>query len=267
MKNRIDYMSALRNPSSGKYNLINGKYFFVMFLGLLLLNSNIFKPVTVFMIGDSTMAEKPESALPENGWGMALGKFLKANVIVKNYAVNGRSSRSFIHEGRWDTICNRISKGDFVIIQFGHNDEKSYDTTRYTIPQTTYKEYLRKYIADTQAHGGYPVLCTPIVRRHFNSEGKIKDTHGEYPQAVRELADEMKVTLVDLQKLTEEKLTELGPENSKKLFLFLKPGEYPNFPDGKSDSTHLSIDGATMVAEQFINNIRKQSVAFTKLLK
>jgi lysophospholipase L1-like esterase len=222
---------------------------------------------TVWTIGDSTMADKPEKALPENGWGMAVGKFLKENVIVKNCAVNGRSSRSFMLEGRWDTICNKISKGDFVIIQFGHNDEKSYDTTRYTIPQTTYKEYLKKYITDTQSRGAYPVLCTPIVRRHFNNEGKLIDTHGEYPQAVRELAREMNVTLVDLQKLTEEKLTEMGPDNSKKLFLFLNPGEYPNFPDGKSDSTHLSIAGASIVAEQFINDIKKQNVAFNKLLK
>lgn len=245
----------------------NGKLVFVSLLVFALFSSNINRPKKVFMIGDSTMADKQEKAFPENGWGMALGGFLKDQVQVQNHAVNGRSTKSFIAEGRWDTICNRMKKGDFVIIQFGHNDEKITDSTRYTIPQSTYKANCRKFVLETRKNGGNPILCTPIVRRHFGESGQLVDTHGEYPQAMREVAHEMNVPLVDLEKLTQEKLNNLGAEKSEKFFMILKAGEYPNFPEGKSDNTHLNVEGARMVAELFVNDVKKQKIPFSKLLK
>jgi lysophospholipase L1-like esterase len=241
--------------------------FLTSLIAFLLFCSITYKPVTLFMAGDSTMSVKPEKAFPENGWGMALNGLLKDNVILQNHAVNGRSSKSFMHEGRWDTIYNKISEGDFVIIQFGHNDEKMMDSTRYTDPQTTFKAYLRKYITDTREKGGNPVLCTSIVRRHFGNGGKLVDTHGVYPAAMRELAVEMKVPLVDLQKLTEEKVNHLGIEDSKKYFMILKAGEYPNFPEGKSDSTHLTVEGARMVAELFVMDAKRQKLPMADLFR
>lgn len=241
--------------------------FFLLFFGILVLCSNSNKPITVFMVGDSTMADKPIRALPENGWGMDLGEFLKSNVIVQNYAANGRSSKSFIKEGRWDSVCNKISEGDFVIIQFGHNDQKYKDSTRYTIPQTTYKDNLRKYVNDSRQKGGSPIFCTSIVRRHFGTKGKLVDTHGDYPQSMREVAREMNVPIVDLQKLTENKINKLGAEKSKKLFMILKAGEYPNYKDGRTDSTHLSIVGAKIVAKLFVQDAKKQKLSFVNLMK
>lgn len=241
--------------------------FFILLFCILVLCSNSNKPVSVFMVGDSTMANKPERGFPENGWGMDLGEFLKSNVIVQNYAANGRSSKSFIKEGRWDSVCSKISEGDFVIIQFGHNDEKYKDSTRYTIPQTTYKDNLRKYVNDSRQKGGNPILCTSIVRRHFGTKGKLVDTHGDYPQSMREVAREMNVPIVDLQKLTENRINKLGAEKSKKLFMILKAGEYPNYKDGRTDSTHLSIVGAKIVAELFVQDAKTQKMSFANLIK
>ncbi|MFT3753125.1 MAG: rhamnogalacturonan acetylesterase [Paludibacter sp.] len=193
------------------------KKIFVAVLGMLILVcSNTNKPVTVFMIGDSTMANKVEKAFPENGWGMALGELLQSNALVHNVAQNGRSSKSFIAEGRWDSVRNKLAKGDFVIIQFGHNDSKP-DSTRRTDPQTTYKENLRRFITETRAKGGNPILCTSIVRRSFGKDGKLTDTHGGYPQAMREVAHELNVPLVDLQKLTEEAVNKRGEEAFEKV--------------------------------------------------
>lgn len=219
------------------------------------------------MIGDSIMSVKPERALPENGWGMALEKHLADNAEIKNHARNGRSSKSFINEGLWAKVYEEISRGDFVIIQFGHNDEKINDTSRYTIPKTTFKENLRKFIIETRMKGGTPILCTPVVRRKFNKEEKLVDTHGDYPDAIRDIAAEMKVTFVDLNKLTAEKISELGPEKSKSIFMILAPGEHLNFPEGKEDNTHLQEKGAAMVAELFITEIKKQQVGLAALFK
>jgi lysophospholipase L1-like esterase len=257
---RVPFNNLKTNYLRMKNNVIVLTLFVVLFF----LCSNTNDPVKIFLVGDSTMAIKPERAFPENGWGMALNRYLKSNAIIENHAVNGRSSKSFMNEGRWDTICNKISAGDFVIIQFGHNDEKIKDSTRYTLPQTTYKEYLRKYIMDTRSNGGNPILCTSIVRRHFGSDGQLIDTHGAYPVAMREVAREMNVPLVDLQKLTEEEVNRLGIENSKNMFMILNPGEYQNFPDGKSDSTHLSFEGAKMVAKLFVGEVKKQKLNVAK---
>jgi lysophospholipase L1-like esterase len=225
------------------------------------------KKQRILMIGDSTMSIKEEKAFPENGWGMALEKFCNKSTALYNYARNGRSTKSFINEGLWDKVNQNIEAGDFVIIQFGHNDEKSKDTLRYTVPQTTYKENLRRFINDTRKKGGLPILCSPIVRRQFDKEGKLINTHGAYPEAVRELAIETNVPLIDLEKLTSEIVGELGLEKSKKLFMVLAPHEYPNFPSGKEDNTHLQVEGAKIVAELFVNDIKNQKLPLVSAFK
>lgn len=241
--------------------------YFVFLLLVLFACSLTSKPVTVFMVGDSTMADKPIRALPENGWGMQLQNFMNNNAIVKNYAANGRSSKSFINEGRWDSVYSKISTGDFVIIQFGHNDEKFKDSNRYTIPKTTYKQYLKKYITDTRDKGGIPILCTSIVRLKYNQKGKLENTHADYPQAMREVAKEMNVELVDLQKLTESKLNKIGQEKATNLYLVFGKNEYVNFPEGKNDSTHLRVEGAKLVAKLFTDNAKKQHLSIRKYIK
>ena len=200
------------------------------------------------MIGDSTMASKKPERKPESGWGVEFAQFVKNGVVVKNKAASGRSTKSFIAEKRWKAVLDSIQPGDFVIIQFGHNDQRK-DSLVYADANTTYKELLKKYIKETREKGGKPVICTPVVRRHFDGKGNLLDTHGDYPKAVRELAKETKTPLVDMEALTRKLVTDLGPEKSKDLFTMRKNG---------LDSTHLCHAGALQVAELFVKNAKKQ---------
>ncbi|MBN2613765.1 MAG: rhamnogalacturonan acetylesterase [Bacteroidales bacterium] len=213
------------------------------------------RPVHIFMIGDSTMANKSPEAKPETGWGEVLQLFFSDDVKVSNHARNGRSSKSFIGEGLWQQVVDSLMPGDYVIIQFGHNDQKP-DTARHTDPFTSYKANLERYINEARAKGATPVLCTSIIRRKFNEEGKLIDTHGEYPAAVRLVAEEMNVPLLDLQKRTHSLVEELGDEESKTLFMHLGEGEYPNRPKSLKDDTHLRPEGAKVVAAMAVEEMK-----------
>jgi lysophospholipase L1-like esterase len=223
-------------------------------------------PINVFMIGDSTMADKDPKAEPERGWGQALQSFFNDTVKVSNHAMNGRSSKSFLDEGRWQVILDSLSKGDYVIIQFGHNDEKT-DLARHTGPFTTYKSNLEKFVKETRAKEAFPILCTPIVRRKFDQKGVLTDTHGEYPDAVRQAAKELKVPLLDLQRRTEKLISGLGPEKSKSLFLYAQPGAYPNRPDGAQDDTHLNPEGAAAIARMAVDEMKALKLPLAEDLK
>ena len=222
--------------------------------------------VTVWMIGDSTMANKSAKAAPETGWGMVMKEFVNAGTRVSNHAVNGRSSKSFLDEGRWKVIYDSIKPGDYVIIQFGHNDEKPAENL-HTDAATTYKELLRKYIEDTRAKGANPIVCSSIVRRHFDGNGNLKDTHGAYIPASREIALETKTPFIDMEALTRKLVSGLGPEKSKSFYLFCKPDEYPNRKNGVQDSTHLNGMGARKVAALFVEDVKKQKLALGQYLK
>lgn len=205
--------------------------------------------ITVHLIGDSTMADKPDPARnPERGWGQALPRFFDSSVVVKNYAVNGRSTKSFIDEGKWDAARANFKRGDFVFIQFGHNDEKSEDTTRFAAADGAYRENIARMIRDAHAAGVMPVLFTPIVRRQWNAMGELQDTHGRYPAVVRELGGGRGVALVDLNQLSADLLRRHGVEPSKALFVWTSEGQYPAFPAARADNTHLSPAGADSVA-------------------
>lgn len=205
--------------------------------------------ITVHLVGDSTMADKPDPARnPERGWGQALPKFFDSTVVVKNYAVNGRSTKSFIDEGKWDAARANFKRGDFVFIQFGHNDEKSEDTTRFAAADGAYRENLARMIQDAHAAGVMPVLFTPIVRRQWSATGELQDTHGRYPDVVRALGDGRGVALVDLNRLTADLLRRHGVEPSKRLFVWTNEGQFPAFPAARTDNTHLSPAGADSVA-------------------
>lgn len=221
-------------------------------------------PVTVFTIGDSTMATKGESDNPfERGWGQYLQYFFDHDkVVVENHAKNGRSTASFISEGRWKVILDKLKPGDYVFIQFGHNDEKS----QATAARTGYRTYLIQYITETRAKGGIPVLMTPIVRRKWSDSGELTDTHGEYPAVVREVGAEMKVPVIDMQQKTAKLMTELGVEGSKKIQLFLPAGMLTKYPDGVQDNTHLCDYGARKYAQLATEGIKENKLAISKYL-
>lgn len=225
------------------------------------------KPV-LFLIGDSTMANKENpDKNPEHGWGQVLPQFFTGGIEIQNHAMNGRSSKSFRTEGRWNTIEKQLKKGDFVIIEFGHNDQKLKDSTKFTNPYTQYRANLERYVNETRAKGAIPVLMTSIVRRNFNENGILIDTHKEYPLVVRMVADDMKVPFVDMQLLTEQLEISCGPENSKKLHLHYKEGENPYYPKGKEDDTHLSKLGAEKVAGLAVKKLKMMKTGLEKYIK
>ncbi|MDC0771888.1 rhamnogalacturonan acetylesterase [Streptomyces sp. HD] len=194
---------------------------------------------TLYIAGDSTAAQKYADAAPETGWGMALPFFLRNSMLVSNHAVNGRSSKSFVDEGRLDVVLRAIRPGDFLLIQFAHNDEKATDPTRYTEPWTTYQEYLRLYVDGARERGARPVLATAVERRRFDADGNSVPTHGDYPAAMRALAQEKRVTLLDIQALSLALWQRIGVEETKKYF---------NWTAAEQDNTHFNPPGAIAVA-------------------
>ena len=214
------------------------------------------------------MANKPNpDTNPERGWGQMLGIFFDENVNIKNAAVNGRSTKSFIDEGRWDDVLKQIKAGDYVFIQFGHNDQKNKDPKRYTNPFTGYRRNLVKYVTETRAKGGIPVLLSSIVRRNFNESGVLEDTHGVYPFIVRDVADKMNVPFVDLQLKSEDLVLSLGIEKSKELYMWIEPGEYQMYPEGRQDNTHFTEKGATEMARLAVEGLKENKLEILKYLK
>lgn len=223
---------------------------------------------TLFLIGDSTMADKKDpDKNPEHGWGQMLPDLMADEITIQNHAVNGRSSKNFRTEGRWESVLNELKKGDFVIIQFGHNDQKDQDSARFTNPTTQYRANLERYVNEAREKGAIPILMTSIVRRHFNEKGVLIDTHGNYPLVVRMLANDLKVPFVDLQLLTEQMVIEYGPAKSKDLYLHFEPGENAYYPEGKKDDTHLSKLGATLTAEMALKKLAELNIGLEKFIK
>jgi lysophospholipase L1-like esterase len=224
-------------------------------------------PVTIFLAGDSTMAAKRPEKRPETGWGEMLAQHFEDGTIrVENRAVNGRSTRTFLSEGKWNAITSDLKSGDYVFIQFGHNDSSKEKIDRYTSPED-YRKNLITFIADVRAKGSEPVLLTPVMRRRFDKEGRFYDAHGEYPDIVRHVAAEQKVSLIDMHRSSEEVVVRYGVDGSRKLFLQLKPGEHPNYPHGVDDNTHFSPLGAEEMAKLAVEGIRKSGIGLKKLLK
>jgi len=220
---------------------------------------------TVFMAGDSTMAFKPIKDRPENGWGMPFSQFFDESIKVENRAMNGRSTRTFIEEGRWESIEKSLQPGDFVIIQFGHNDESEKKKDRYTPPEQ-YKANLARFIRETRAKGAKPLLMSPITRRYFNEDGTIKHTH-PYAPLSREVAQEEKVDFIDMEVITREHFQQQGDENSALRFLHIKPDTHPNYPNGVRDDTHLNQLGAREVAQLALKEMKKMGHPLAKKLR
>lgn len=240
--------------------------------------------VTIYIAGDSTAAVKLPEKRPETGWGEAFARLVAGlpdgdgetshgagqdRLRVENRALNGRSSRSFIDEGHLDSIAATIREGDFLFVQFGHNDSKD-DPARHTEPEREFPDFLARYAEVAHAAGAQAVFLTPIVRRLFvesRREGgtDLSDSHGPWLAAVRRFAAERDLPLLDLELRTRELVTSLGPEGSKRLYLHLAPGESPNYPDGIADDTHLKPEGAERVAALVIGEIARAAPRFDAL--
>lgn len=241
---------------------------------MVILTSSKSHPVRILMAGDSTMAEKPltktvtdsisgeksEEIFLERGWGMLVSAYFDENVSIINLAQNGRSTRTFIEQGWWDKITSQLHKGDFVVIQFGHNDGAKDRADKYTSPED-YKANLIRMVEDVRTKKGKPILCTSIMRRKFDKNGKIIDTHGVYPEITREVAKLKKVPMIDMQKMTWEWLEKEGIEQSKQYFHKIPAdGKSKLFPKGLDDNTHLNEAGAKVVAGMFVEEIKHQKI-------
>lgn len=246
---------------------------------------------TIFMIGDSTMANKPtKDGNPERGWGQMLPGFLTDDIAVDNHAKNGRSSKSFIDEGLWAAVLEKIQPGDYVFIQFGHNDEKPKED-RHTDPGSTFDANLERFVLETRSRGGIPVLFNSIVRRNFGDAdasavaaavnqddafyadpnavtagtlqetapaARLIDTHGAYLDSPRNVAKKLNVPFIDMNLITKDLVEGLGPEASKSLFVWVEPNTVPAIPKGRQDNTHLNIYGARTITSLTIDAIAEE---------
>lgn len=244
--------------------MMNYRFFLLL---VVVLNVSAQK-ITIYGIGDSTMADKVKpNENPEHGWLQVFPKFMTADVKIINKAVNGRSSKSFIDQHRWDSIHKVLKPGNYVFIQFGHNDAKSEDSTRYTNPHTAYRHNLIKFITEAREKGAIPILFSSIARRNFNDKGVLTSTHGEYPQEARLVAQEYQVPFIDLEYYSEELEKSYGPEKSKELHLHYKPGEVAYYPDGKSDDTHLSKKGAEEISKIVARELKELKPELKKYIR
>lgn len=219
------------------------------------------------LAGDSTMADKPlDPPNPERGWGQLFRERMLEPARLVNHAVNGRSTRNFRDEGRWDHLLSQLAPGDFVLIQFGHNDAHIADPKRYADPPT-YRENLRRFVREVREHKATPLLATPIVRRKFDEAGLLVDTHGAYPDEMRRVAREESVPLLDMQRDSRNLVQRVGPEASRKLYQWLMPGEWARFPEGRRDDTHFSEQGARAMAGLAATEMRALGLPIAAWLK
>jgi lysophospholipase L1-like esterase len=203
---------------------------------------------TVFIAGDSTAARKAPEAYPETGWGERLAGFLAAGWTVDNRAVNGRSTKSFVDQGRWRELVAALEAGDAVFIQFGHNDQKIEDPERYADAAAAYPANLRRMAGEVLAAGARPVVLSPIRRRTFSADGGLLDSLGPWAAAARAVAAELGLPFLDLHSASADWLAGLGDLASRAFFLHVPAGAYPAYPEGKADDTHLCPAGAAAVA-------------------
>lgn len=238
MKNKFSYLLA-----------------FVMLAGLISIAAvPSSDSITVYLVGDSTMSDKDIEAYPETGWGMPFQYYFDDEVTVENHARNGRSTRTFLEEGRWDPIVRNLQKGDYVFIQFAHNDEVK-TKEQYTDPQN-YQANLAKFVTESRKKGAKPILLTPTARRHFE-DGGLLDTHQQYSDLMEGIAEKHEVPFIDIDTQSQQLLRKLGPDASKFLYNHLESGENPHYPDGREDNTHFNEYGARKMAQLVLHGIEE----------
>jgi len=235
-------------------------------LSLLLLGA--FAPpvpkIKVYIIGDSTASIKQKKYYPETGWGMPFAGFFTEKVAVDNRAQNGKSTKSFLAESRWTSVMDSLKKGDYVLIQFGHNDEVQ--TKKSATTPAEYQKNLRKFVTDSRSRQAIPILITPVARRSFDESGKFVDSHTAYSLLVKEVGAELQVPVIDLNTKSIALLEKAGVEQSAYYFNHLQPGEHPNYPNGKVDNTHFNELGARAVAQIVLQEIRNLKLDLAKYI-
>ncbi|KJD31101.1 hypothetical protein PK35_16635 [Tamlana nanhaiensis] len=225
------------------------------------------KKTTIYLVGDSTMCLYDDSRFPQEGWGMPFANFFNASAKIENHAKGGRSSRSFIEENRWQPIVDSLQAGDYVLIQFGHNDaQNSKDHPDRKTTPNEYKTYLKKYITESQSRKAKPIIITPVTRWRFNNHDKAQACHTPYSNAAKEVAIENNIPLIDLDQKSRELLNSMGKDASRYLFMYFNEGEFFKFPNGYPDDTHFTDFGARKMAEIVLNDILKQELDLANFL-
>lgn len=213
---------------------------------------------TIFWAADSTVQTNDYRTYPQTGIGQVFSLFIKDTYHVENHAKNGRSTKSFIDEGRLEAIEERIGEGDFLFIQFGHNDEKKEDPSRYTEPFSAFMDNLETFIKAARDHGAYPVLITPLERRCFMEDKQLgAGAHSEYVAAMKQTAEKCDVPLVDLYTMSRVELKKAGEEASRRWYMYFPKDEYDSHPEESLDNTHLRYDGAVKFAGLIAKGIKE----------
>ncbi|WP_324255000.1 rhamnogalacturonan acetylesterase [Bacillus sp. REN16] len=226
-------------------------------------NNPVSDMTNLFLAGDSTVASCPKHEAPMAGWGQVFQSFFTDQVKVHNFAKGGASTNTFMEQGYLDTILHFIQPDDYLFIQFGHNDQKSFGTD----PFTTYQSNLTKYVNGAREKGAIPVLVTSVQRRAFDEQGKIQSSLGDYPIAMIQLAEKLDVPLINLWEKTKTLYETLGPEGSKQLFTWFAPNENPNYPDGVQDNTHFCEHGAREVGKLVLEGIQELDLPIKSFIK
>lgn len=218
----------------------------------------------IYLVGDSTMANKRANRYPETGWGQVLAIYFNNEVEILNFAINGASTKSFIKNKNWERVLANLEEGDFVVIEFGHNDEKINNQNVFT-SLNEYENNLIKLVSDVKGKKAIPILLSPVMRRSFK-EGKFYNSHEGYSEIVKKVANEQSVLFIDMLQKSKNLLDSLGVENSKKLFLYLDDGNV-NYPNGKKDNTHFNQYGATEMAKLFVQGIKELKSPLSNYLR
>ena len=223
----------------------------------------------IYMAGDSTMQTYRGNYAPQQGWGQRMQELVKDGVKVNNRSIGGRSTKSFKNEKRWESLIREVRKGDFVIIQFGHNDGTKAKPERYADPKTEYKDNMKQFVEDVRRAGGIPVIATSIPFGIYLEDGRLKPAGflDPYLKSAREVAAETKCDLVDLYAYADKELNAAGEKKGTSLYLVLNPGDYPNFPDGKSDRCHICFRGALFYAKAFAQLAKENKLPIAELFK
>lgn len=220
----------------------------------------------IIWAGDSTAAFNGADTFPQTGIGQEFDRYCKRDILVLDFAVNGKSSKSFYEEGLLQPAEALLEPNDFLFIQFGHNDEKP-KADRHTDPYTTYQEYLMRYICAAKSHDAVPVLITPLSRRLFKADGTIENSHGEYPAAVKDLGIREGIAVVDLTERSRVLYEQTGELQSRKWFMYFPAGIYENYKDEVKDNTHLSCEGAVRMAGLIAKELKELGGIYAEILK
>ncbi len=221
------------------------------------------RPITIYLAGDSTVANCPPHETPMAGWGQWFQSFFTDDVNIQNHAKGGASTNTFIDEGRLKTILELIQPNDYLFIQFGHNDQKPFGTD----PFTSYQAYLTEYVKGARGRRAIPILITSVHRKTFDHQGQLVNTLGDYPISMMQLSETLGVPLINLWEKTARLYQSFGPEASKQLFTWLSANEHPNYPEGIQDNTHFCEHGAREVGKLVIEGIMELQLPIVRFIK